>query len=80
MSELSGELSMCAAHTPERGHYRLGSLKKNYFSFTNRMVAYPILWYYRSYRKKIQTSRVLFEGAPSATFFLPEYRKDFQYL
>jgi hypothetical protein len=38
------------------------------------MVAYPILWYYRRYQKKIQASRISFEGAPSATFPTQKYK------
>ena len=38
------------------------------------MVAYPILWYYRRYQKKLQASRVSFEGASSATFPTQKYK------
>jgi hypothetical protein len=44
------------------------------FSPPMGMVAYPILWYYRSYQKKLQASRVSFEGAPSATFPTQKYK------
>ena len=38
------------------------------------MVAYPILWYFSSFQKEFQVSRLSFKGASSAPFLTLKYK------